>query len=314
MRLNPFETCHQSVMREEVLQALAPCSGGHYLDATLGGGGHSLALLEASAPDGTVLSLDVDPSALARARALLPAYGGRWQIAEANFRDLRSVAEASGLAPFQGILFDLGISSDQLNDSSFGLSFQIDGPLDMRLGPCANRDGLTADTIINRWSEADLTRLLHVYGEERHARAIAREIVRRRKQQPFKRTKDLADTISGLAFFRTARRKIHPATKTFQALRIAVNDELESLRIALRDAEDLVAPGGVIAVISFHSLEDRIVKQTFKQYKTFFCSKKPLCPTTEEISKNPRSRSAKLRIAQQKERKNKLCHEDMRWQ
>lgn len=297
---------HRAVMVPEVMEALKPQPGGRYLDATLGGGTHSRELLKLSEPDGQVLSLDVDPVALSRARELQKTYGSRWQIAEANFRHLREEGEKSGWVPFDGILFDLGLSSDELADPSKGLSFQVDGPLDMRLGPQANEDGLTADTIVNRWKESELIDLIQTYGEEKFAVRIAKAIVARRHERKFGSTLDLAEVIKSSVPKLASH--IHPATKTFQALRMAVNDELASLKIALADADEILAPGGTIVVISFHSLEDRIVKQTFKKYKDYQISKKPLCPSAAENKNNPRARSAKLRAAHKNSTKTKLCH------
>ncbi|MDD5437765.1 MAG: 16S rRNA (cytosine(1402)-N(4))-methyltransferase RsmH [Patescibacteria group bacterium] len=294
-------TLHRAVMVPEVIDALKPRPGGRYLDATLGGGTHSEELLKRSAPNGQVLSLDVDPAALTRARERQKAYGQRWRIAEANFRNLKGEAENSGWVPFDGILFDLGLSSDELADPSKGLSFQIDGPLDMRLGPKANEDGLTAETIVNRWSEKELIELIRTFGEEKFAVRIAKAIIERRRQKKFESTLDLADTIQA-SVPKTSR--IHPATRTFQALRMAVNDELASLKQALMDADSILAPGGTVAVISFHSLEDRIVKQTFKKYKNYQISKKPLSPNEAEVKNNPRARSAKLRAAHKNSTKN----------
>ncbi len=288
-------TIHRAVMVPEVMDALKPRPGGRYLDATLGGGTHSEELLRLSEPNGQVLSLDVDHTALTRASERQKAYGQRWQIAEANFRYLKGEAEKkSGWVPFDGILFDLGLSSDELTDSSKGLSFQVDGPLDMRLGPKANEDGLTAETIVNRWSEKELIELIRTFGEEKFAVRIAKAIIERRREQKFESTLDLAETIKA-AIPRTS--KIHPATRTFQALRMAVNDELASLKLALADADEILAPGGTIVVISFHSLEDRIVKQAFKKYQNYEISKKPLSPKEAEVKNNPRARSAKLRAA-----------------
>lgn len=295
-------TLHRAVMVPEVMDALKPRPGGRYLDATLGGGTHTEELLKRSAPNGQVLSLDVDPAALIRARERQKIYGDRWQIAEANFRNLKGEAEKSGWVPFDGILFDLGLSSDELADPSKGLSFQVDGPLDMRLGPNANEDGLTASTIVNRWTEKELIELIRTYGEDKFAVRISKAIVERRREQKFESTLDLAETIKS-ATPKTVSR-IHPATKTFQALRMAVNDEIASLKLALADADSILAPGGTIAVISFHSLEDRIVKQTFKKYQNFEITKKPLCPTEAEIKNNPRARSAKLRAAHKNSTKN----------
>lgn len=299
-------TLHKAVMVSEAMEALQPRAGGRYLDATLGGGTHSMELLKLSAPDGHVLSLDVDPTALSRAQQQ-NVYGNRWQIVESNFSHLKEVAEKSGWMPFDGILFDLGLSSDELADPSKGLSFQIDGPLDMRLGPKANDDGLTAATIVNSWSEHELTEFIRAYGEEKFAARIARAIIERRRQKPIMSTLDLANLIrTSVPNLHTA---IHPATRTFQALRIAVNDELAVLRSALDQADEILAPNGTIAVISFHSLEDRIVKQTFKKFVGYQITKKPIRPNLAETKINPRARSAKLRAANKNATKQtNLCH------
>jgi 16S rRNA (cytosine1402-N4)-methyltransferase len=305
---NLNKTIHNAVMVREVLTALHPHPGGHYLDATLGGATHSVEILKASAPNGKLLSLDVDPNALARGKRLQKEFGKRWRISESNFRHIRDVATASSLIPFDGILFDLGFSSDQLADLSKGLSFQEDGPLDMRLGPKGNEDGLTAAEIVNSWPKSDLIKLIKNFGEERFAARIADAIVKRRKIQKITKTKDLASVIAEAVPRQNQQGRLHPATKTFQALRIAVNDELESLRVALNEAWEILAPCGAIAVISFHSLEDRIVKQTFKSFKDAEVSKKPIPPSQTEINKNPRARSAKLRIAC-KQIPNNICPE-----
>ncbi|MHB8831351.1 MAG: 16S rRNA (cytosine(1402)-N(4))-methyltransferase RsmH [Patescibacteria group bacterium] len=299
-------TVHKAVMVSEAMEALQPRAGGRYLDATLGGGRHSMELLKLSAPDGCVLSLDVDPTALSRAQEQ-NVYGKRWQIVESNFSHLKEVAEKFGWMPFDGILFDLGLSSDELADPSKGLSFQIDGPLDMRLGPKANDDGLTAATIVNSWSEHELTEFIRAYGEEKFAARIARAIVERRRQKPIVSTLDLANLIK--ASVPNLHAAIHPATRTFQALRIAVNDELAVLKSALGQADEILAPNGTIAVISFHSLEDRIVKQTFKKFVGYQITKKPIRPNSAETKINPRARSAKLRAAHKNATKQtNLCH------
>ncbi|MDD2785553.1 MAG: 16S rRNA (cytosine(1402)-N(4))-methyltransferase RsmH [Patescibacteria group bacterium] len=300
-------TQHRAVMVSEVIEALKPRSGGRYLDATLGGATHSQELLKLSAPDGRVLSLDVDLTALGRAREMQPAYGDRWKIVESNFRHLKQAAQESGWMPFDGILFDLGLSSDELADPSKGLSFQIDGPLDMRLGPKANDDGLTAYDIVNRWTERELIDLIRTYGEDRFAPKIAQAIVMRRREKKFETTLDLAECIKDAVPLKHL--KIHPATKTFQALRMAVNDELATLRLALETADEILADGGTIVVISFHSLEDRIVKQTFKKLVGYEITKKPICPTEAEVKNNSRARSAKMRAARKNTTKNNLCHE-----
>jgi 16S rRNA (cytosine1402-N4)-methyltransferase len=283
-------------MVHEAIEALLPQSGGRYLDGTLGGGTHTRALLQACSPDGTVLSLDIDRSALARAQELLAPYGARWKSAEENFRYLDRAAESNGLAPLDGILLDLGLSSDELDDPSRGLSFRTDGPLDMRLGPHANEDGLTAADIVNTWTVQDIERVLRVFGEEPFARRIAQGILEARKAARIIGTLDLVSVITRSV--PNIPSHIHPATRTFQALRIAVNDELETLKIAIEAASRVLRPGGRLAIISFHSLEDRIVKRAFAAEPWNAVTKKPLAPSDEEVAENPRARSAKFRVAE----------------
>lgn len=293
---------HIAVMVREAIQALRPHAGGLYVDGTLGGATHTEEILKVSGPDGRVLSLDVDPVALERARTTLRSYGARWMGAEGNFRRMDELAMREGFVPCDGILLDLGLSSDELADPSRGLSFQVDGPLDMRLGSASNDDGLTAAEIVNTWRRDELEELIRDYGEERYARAIAEMIVTRRKGQSFDRTLDLANAIKAALPRGYERGRIHPATRTFQALRMAVNDEIGALKEALAAAQRILRPGGRLAVITFHSLEDRVVKLAFKEAEDLdIVTKKPLVPTEEELTHNPRSRSAKLRVAEKKE-------------
>jgi 16S rRNA (cytosine1402-N4)-methyltransferase len=300
---------HIAVMVREAILALRPHAGGLYVDGTLGGATHTEELLKASSPDGRVLSLDVDPIALERARNTLRSYGARWIGAEGNFRRMDELAMREGFVPCDGILLDLGLSSDELADPSRGLSFQVDGPLDMRLGSASNDDGLTAAEIVNTWKRHELEELIRDYGEERYARAIAEMIVMRRKEQPFDRTLDLAQAIKAALPRGYERGRIHPATRTFQALRMAVNDEIGALKDALAAARRILRPGGHLAVITFHSLEDRVVKLAFKDAEDLdIVTKKPLVPTEEESTHNPRSRSAKLRIAEKKETQTYVPH------
>lgn len=291
------ESRHISVLLHEAVDALNPIPGGCYLDGTLGGGGHTDVLLQRSAPSGRVLSLDVDPKALARAKERFASAGDRWIGIEANFRRLDSAAAQVGFVPVDGILLDLGFSSDELADPVRGLSFLQDGPLDMRFGPQANEDGLTAAEIVNSWTEEDLTKILTNFGEERHARRIASGIVEARKSARIIGTLDLVAVIKKNVPKPRAE-DIHPATKTFQALRIIVNDEMEALKDALRAAERILKPGGRLAIIAFHSLEDRIVKQAFAADPWRAITAKPIVPSDDELRSNPRARSAKLRIAE----------------
>ena len=299
---------HVSVLYEEVLAWLEPRSGGRYIDATLGAGGHAKGLLTASHPDGWLLGLDADPGALSFASKVLASFGDRVVLRSANFCQLREVAGTLGIKDVDGILMDLGLSSLQLNDAARGFSFSQDGPLDMRMDP---GQGQTAADLINTLSEADLSNLLWQYGEERQARRIARAIV---SERPLVTTGQLAALVAKVV---GRRERIHPATRTFQALRIAVNGELDALREALPQARDLLRPGGRLAIIAFHSLEDRLVKQFYRQEaRDCVCppelpvcvcqhqatlrvlTSKPLRPTADEIARNPRSRSARLRIAE----------------
>jgi 16S rRNA (cytosine1402-N4)-methyltransferase len=289
---------HQAVMTQEAIEALKPTSRGSYVDCTLGGGTHSQSLLEASAPDGRVLSMDVDPEALRRAREKFSSYGQRWVGVEGNFRHLEQIARESGWENCQGVLLDLGFSSDELADRKKGLSFLTDGPLDMRFGPQSNDDGLTAAEIVNGWRREELEQMIRDYGEERYAGKIADKILSARKKARIIGTLDLTAVIRSAVPKNYERGRIHPATRTFQALRIAVNDELGALREAILGARQILAPGGRLAIISFHSLEDRIVKLALREADDLeIITKKPLIPSAQEIAANPRSRSAKLRVA-----------------
>ena len=304
----PSETVHVPVMLAEVLQALQPGHGGRYIDCTAGGGGHSSALLEASTPDGLVLSLDADPLAAARVRKRLAIFGSRSVVAQANFRQVEQVAAAHGFDAVDGVLLDLGLSSDQLADSERGFTFVEDGPLDMRFDP---QQPNTAAILVNELDQKNLADLIYRYGEERHSRRIARAIIAAR---PLDTTGELAAVIVNAV---GRRGRLHPATRTFQALRIAVNNELEALKDVLPQAVRLLRPGGKLAVISFHSLEDRIVKQFIRlEAQDCICPpelpvcqcghqatlrldrRKPIQPSEAEVAQNPRSRSAKLRVAE----------------
>ncbi len=291
---------HIAVMTNEVMDALQPHAGGQYVDGTLGGGTHSRELLVRSMPGGRVLSFDLDRNAIERMKAsLTPEQSKRWIGAEANFRDMAEVIERESFSPVDGIVIDLGLSSDELSDPARGFSFMQDGPLDMRLGQHAQE--LTAAGIVNSWKEHELAEIVREYGEERMARRIAEAIVKARKSEKIYRTAQLADIVVAALPRSYERGRIHPATRTFQALRIAVNDELGALKDAIVGARQVLRPGGRLAIISFHSLEDRIVKQAFKGAEDLMIiTKKPLIPTEEEREHNPRSRSAKLRIAEKK--------------
>ena len=283
-------------MLGEVLDALRPVSGGTYVDCTVGAGGHAAAILDASAPDGRLLGIDADPGALAIAAERLARFGDRVRLVHRNYTELERVLTETQTKDPSGILLDLGVSSMQLDRADRGFSFQNEGPLDMRLDPTTGR---TAADLVNTLPERELADLIYRYGEERHSRRVARSIVARRGAAWFQTTTDLARTVAG-AVGRGAGRGIHPATRTFQALRIAVNDELGGLEAVLPQAADALGPGGRLAVISFHSLEDRIVKQFMRSRpeQLRILTKKPLTAADAEQRANPRSRSAKLRTAE----------------
>lgn len=291
------ESIHTAVMLEESMLVLDIKPSGLYIDGTLGGGTHTRALLDRSAPDGRVYSFDVDPKALERAAKTLAVYGTRWQGVEENFRYLARALHGRGVDQVDGILLDLGLSSDELADPDKGISFQVDGPLDMRLGERANDDGLTASEMVNTWSKDELAQVIHVFGEERFAGRIAQAIIKARKVEPILRTRALADLIRSAVPAAYEGGRIHPATRTFQALRIAVNDEVQALKEAISGAHDILKPGGRLAIITFHSIEDRIVKLAFQEEGWQPVQKKPLLPSPKEIAQNPRARSAKLRTA-----------------
>ncbi|MBA2518686.1 MAG: 16S rRNA (cytosine(1402)-N(4))-methyltransferase RsmH [Chloroflexia bacterium] len=305
---------HQPVLLGEAIELLAPRAGARYIDGTFGGGGHTRALLAATAPDGVVLALDADPVAMARAEALAASLSvpDRLRPVQANFANLAEVARGTGLAPLDGVLLDLGLSSFQLGAPERGFSFQLDGPLDMRFDPGA---GVSAADLVNELPEAELADLVWRLGEEPKSRRIARAIVQERAREPIQTTARLAAIVERAGGGRRGR-SVHPATKTFQALRIATNAELEVLERALKGAVEVLAPGGRLVVIAFHSLEDRIVKRFFeRESATCLCPPElPVCtcrheprlqrltrravrPTPAEIARNPRSRSAVLRAA-----------------
>jgi 16S rRNA (cytosine1402-N4)-methyltransferase len=281
------------VLVDEVVFLLRPRDEGWVIDATVGMGGHAEALLSASARAVRLLGLDTDAAALAQARERLARFGDRVDLVHASFRRLGSAAAARGLERARSILLDLGVSSWQLEQSGRGFSFQGDEPLDMRLDPAS---GETAAALLNRLPESELARLLFEYGEEPHARRIARAIVRRR---PLVRTGDLVAAVRGAVPRAAWPRRLHVATRTFQAVRMAVNDEPGALRDALAQAPALLAAGGRLGVISFHSGEDRIVKQTFRALEPAGFAElepSPRQPTDDEVRANPRARSAKLRV------------------
>jgi 16S rRNA (cytosine1402-N4)-methyltransferase len=309
-----MEEGHLPVMVEEVLESLSPAPGSLHIDATVGGGGHSARVLEAANPDGRLLGLDADQAAVARAAKRLARFGQRVVLKQTNFEHLADAAAEAGFVPADGVLFDLGLSSYQLADDTRAFSFRAEGPLDMRFDTTR---GQPASDLVNDLDEEALTRLFRQYGEEPNARRIARAIVRARAGEPIETGTQLAEIVARAAPAPPrGRRRVHPATRVFQALRIAVNRELETLPIALEAAVNVLGEGGRLAILSYHSLEDRIVKR-FIAAERRGCTcppEAPVCvcgrhprlapvgpqprkPSAEEVSRNPRSRSALLRTA-----------------
>jgi 16S rRNA (cytosine1402-N4)-methyltransferase len=293
----PSEThTHEPVMVGEVLEQLAPSRGGVYVDCTVGLGGHARALLDAGAS--TLVGLDRDPAALALARAALEPYGKRVVLVHTDYRQVERVLDAQGVARVDGMLADLGVSSMQLDAEGRGFSFRRDEPLDMRMDTTA---GPTAAEALRSVDEGALADLIYEFGEERHSRRIARAIVRARQERQIETTGQLAEIVRR-AIPRKGYSRIDPATRTFQAIRIWLNRELEGLDDFLRAAAGRLATGGRLAVIAFHSLEDRVVKHTLRALQAdgtlAVRTKRPLVPTEAEVARNPRARSAKLRAAE----------------
>ncbi len=300
---------HIPVLLSEVIDALGVKSGGRWVDSTLGAGGHAAAILEASSPDGQLLGIDADPEAVKTARMTLEPYGRRALLVEGNFAQAEAICSQYGFRPASGILFDLGMSSLQLDDEDRGFSFRFDAPLDMRFSPAYE---LTAADMLNILPQAELAHVLKSYGQERRSRSIARRIV---ESRPLRTTLQLVRAVEQAGGARRGR--IHPATRTFLALRIAVNRELEHLDAALKGAINLLGPGGRLVVISYHSLEDRLVKGSLqRESRGCLCPpetpqcvcghsptlrlvvKKVITPSSAEVEANPRSRSAKMRVAE----------------
>jgi 16S rRNA (cytosine1402-N4)-methyltransferase len=304
---------HKTVLLREAVDLLKPRPGGVYVDGTLGAGGHAAELLKRSAPDGILLGLDQDPEAVERSKAALAVYGDRVIIRHANYRALPEVLDAIGQKAVDGVLLDLGVSWFHLKSPERGFSFMLDGPLDMRMDPSRQQ---TAADLVNGLSRDELANIIREYGEERRAGAIARAVEKARARKPITSTVELAEIVKSV-FPPFLPRRIHPATLTFQALRIAVNDELGALRDGIGEIIPLLGPGGRVAVITFHSLEDRVVKQAFvaaakgcvcpPKLPVCACGRKPVLrvlthrPVTagpDEVSENPAARSAKLRAAE----------------
>lgn len=303
---------HMPVLAKELLQYLAPHSGGVYLDGTLGGGGHSELILEATGPDGTLIGIDRDPEALSAAKIRLHRFGPRFSAIQGSFADIAELLASDGITEIDGLVLDLGVSSHQLDTPERGFSFRCDGPLDMRMNPT---EGDNAAYLVNHLSVQELEKIIREYGEERWARKIAARIVAARQVSLIETTQVLAELVESTIPRRFHEERIHPATRTFQALRIAVNDELAQVHQGVSAGFRLLRSGGRIAVISFHSLEDRIVKQAFRgfaegctcppRFPYCVCGKKPAARVVTgkpvvageaERSENPRSRSAKLRV------------------
>ena len=306
---------HHTVLLQETVKLLRPRAGGTYIDCTLGGGGHTRKILEQCGPDGRILCLDQDPWALQNAQEFLqPFWKDRMTLARANFRNLSQVARELGFTEVQGIVFDLGVSSPQFDEAGRGFSYRLDAELDMRMDP----DGeVTAKEIVNTWDEQKLAEIFFRYGEERFSRGVARKIVETRKETEISTTGQLAELVKSAIPAAARRTGGHPAKRVFQALRIAVNDELSALEEALGQAFEILAPEGRLAVISFHSLEDRRVKRQFADWaqgcvcppdfpvcrcgrtpKARIVTRKPLVPGETEQEQNPRARSAKLRVVE----------------
>ncbi len=305
---------HRPVLLDECLEALHIRPDGTYIDGTAGGAGHSSAIASRLGENGRLLALDQDETAVAVATARLSEYGSRARVIRSNFCELGSVCELLGIGRIDGLLLDLGVSSHQLDTAERGFSYQADAPLDMRMDI---RNPLTAKKIVNEYSEEELKRILFEYGEERFSSRIASNIIREREKAPIETTGELAEIIKRSIPSAARDGGHHPAKRSFQALRIEVNAELDVIAPAIRSAVRLLAPGGRVAIITFHSLEDRIVKQTFSElaqgctcprdFPVCVCgkhpsvrviSRKPILPSAAELAVNPRARSAKLRVAE----------------
>jgi 16S rRNA (cytosine1402-N4)-methyltransferase len=309
--MNPLSQRHIPVLGREAVEMLKPRDGGIYVDATFGAGGYSRAILDI--PGTRVIGIDRDRSAIAGGFDLVERSGGRLTLVEDRFSNLAEICATQGVAAVDGVVMDVGVSSMQLDEAGRGFSFRTSGPLDMRMGT----SGPTAADVIARASEADLANIIYIFGEERHSRAVARAIVAARKEAPIATTRALADIVAKVV--RSKPGEIHPATRTFQGLRIFVNEELDELHLALAAAERVLNPGGRLVVVSFHSLEDRIVKNFLveraragggsrhlpevAQAAASFAllTKRPVTSGDDEISANPRARSAKLRAAERTE-------------
>ena len=313
MNKEEFKFSHSPVLLYECIEGLNIRKGGTYVDGTAGGGGHSYAIAE-RLTDGKLIAIDRDSSAIRAAGARLAPFGERVSLARNNFCEIRAVCERLGVDRIDGVLLDLGVSSHQLDTPERGFSYMADAELDMRMD---TRGGLTAYDVVNTYEESELRRILFEYGEEKYAPRIASAIIHARERAPIKTTGELVDIIKSAMPAAAKNGGHHPAKRSFQAIRIEVNGELDVIEPAIRSAVSMLAPGGRIAIITFHSLEDRIVKQTFadlasgcvcpRDFPVCVCgrkpqlkliSKKPILPSERELEENPRARSAKLRVAE----------------
>lgn len=286
---------HTPVLLDETVRLLAPVDGGIYIDGTLGLGGHAEKILQACGPTGTVLGFEWDADALHLAQKRLAPYGSRFQVQHRSYAEIMTGLRATGISRVDGLLLDLGVSSLQFDTGERGFSLKADGPLDMRMD---RREQRSAAEIVNEYSQEDLADIFYYYGEERQARRIAAHIVDARAKEPISTTAQLARIVAGAVPKRFQPRKTHAATKVFQALRIAVNGELDNLQTALDAVPTILKPGGRVCIIAFHSLEDRLVKWKFREMpELVVITKKPVVPGRKEIGANPRARSAKLRAA-----------------
>lgn len=295
------EVVHKAVMLKEAIEFLAPQGGGTYVDCTLGGGGHSAEILRRIGSKGRLIGFDKDRSALERTKEALVPYLAQVVFVHSDFRYLAAVLQEQEIDQVDGILFDFGVSSYQVLEPERGFSYSCDAPLDMRMDDCSET---TAADLVNSLPEKELANIIFRYGEERWSRRIAKFIVKQRERKPVTTTGQLVDIIKAAIPAAARRKGPHPARRTFQALRIAVNDELTGIEEGIRAGIPFLRPGGRIVAISFHSLEDRIVKNIFREYAKApegvlsILTKKPLVPSQKEIKQNPRSRSAKLRAAE----------------
>lgn len=312
--VNEEMTFHQPVMIKEVVESLRCRAGGIYVDGTVGGGGHAYEILEQSAPEGMLIGIDRDKEALGEAESRLRGFGRRKVLVKGNFVDIAAILAGLNIKFVDGILLDLGVSSHQLEEARRGFSFAQEAPLDMRMD---SDQGFSAGDLVNNFTESELAKIIRDYGEERMAGRIARAIVRKRSRAPIMTTTELAALVRQAVPAAYGRQRIHPATRTFQAIRIAVNDELVDLPRAIRSGIGVLSGGGRFSIIAFHSLEDRIVKNEFRlgeggctcppRLPVCICqrqavlkvlTKKPLRPGLEELDCNPRARSARLRTAE----------------